>query len=207
MCDSEFYAIKTEPILIVISGLSGVGKDAVVKRMKERNQPFHFVVTATSRARRDNEVEGVDYFFVTEEEFERMIAAGELLEHAFVYKKYKGIPKSQVRLALESGKDVIMRLDVQGAETIRTLCPEALLIFLITQNLEELKVRLRNRQTESEADFNLRIDTALDEMKHIPQFDYVVVNREGQLDTTADTIVSIILAEHHKVQGRKVTLI
>jgi len=207
MCDSEFYAIKTEPILIVISGLSGVGKDAVVKRMKERNQPFHFVVTATSRARRDNEVEGVDYFFVTKKEFKRMIAAGELLEHAFVYGKYKGIPKSQVRLALESGKDVIMRLDVQGAETIRTLCPEALLIFLITQNMEELKARLRNRQTESEADFNLRIDTALDEMKHIPQFDYVVVNREGQLDTTADTIVSIILAEHHKVQGRKVTLI
>ena len=206
MCDSEFYPIQAEPMLIVISGPSGVGKDTVLQRMKERNLPFHFVVTATTRPPRANEVEGVDYFFVSHDEFARMIDEDELLEYAIVYTDYKGIPKSQVRQALDSGKDVIMRIDVQGAETIRKLCPEALLIFLTTQNQEELVARLHERKTESDDGLSLRIATARQELKRIEQFDYVVVNRAEQLDTTVDIIVSIILAEHHKVQGRKVTL-
>lgn len=206
MCDSEFFPIQAEPMLIVISGPSGVGKDTVLQRMKERNLPFHFVVTATTRPPRATEVDGVDYFFVTRDEFARMIDEDELLEYAIVYTDYKGIPKSQVRQALESGKDVIMRIDVQGAETIRKLCPEALLIFLTTQNQEELVARLHERKTESADGLSLRIATARQELKRIEQFDYVVVNQDDQLDTTVDIIVSIILAEHHKVQGRKVTL-
>jgi len=206
MCDSEFFPIQAEPMLIVISGPSGVGKDTVLQRMKERNLPFHFVVTATTRPPRATEVDGVDYFFVTRDEFARMIDEDELLEYAIVYTDYKGIPKSQVRQALESGKDVIMRIDVQGAETIRKLCPEALLIFLTTQNQEELVARLHERKTESADGLSLRIATARQELKRIEQFDYVVINQDDQLDTTVDIIVSIILAEHHKVQGRKVTL-
>jgi guanylate kinase len=206
MCDSEFFPIQAEPLLIVISGPSGVGKDTVLQRMKERNLPFHFVVTATTRPPRAAEVEGVDYFFVSQNEFARMIDEDELLEYAIVYTDYKGIPKSQVRQALDSGKDVIMRIDVQGAETIRKLCPEALLIFLTTQNQEELVERLHERKTESDDGLSLRIATARQELKRIEQFDYVVVNRAEQLDTTVDIIISIILAEHHKVQGRKVTL-
>jgi guanylate kinase len=206
MCDSEFFPIQAEPLLIVISGPSGVGKDTVLQRMKERNLPFHFVVTATTRPPRAAEVEGVDYFFVSQNEFARMIDEDELLEYAIVYTDYKGIPKSQVRQALDSGKDVIMRIDVQGAETIRKLCPEALLIFLTTQNQEELVARLHERKTESDDGLSLRIATARQELKRIEEFDYVVVNRAEQLDTTVDIIVSIILAEHHKVQGRKVTL-
>ena len=206
MHDSEFFPIQAEPMLIVISGPSGVGKDTVLQRMKERNLPFYFVVTATTRPPRENEVDGVDYFFVSKNEFARMIADDELLESALVYKEYKGIPKSQVRQALESGKDVIMRIDVQGAATIRKLCPEALLIFLTTQNQEELADRLSVRGTEDPDKLRLRIAAAQQEHEHIEQFDYVVVNRAEQLDTTVDIIVSIILAEHHKVEGRKVTL-
>ena len=206
MHDSEFFPIQAEPMLIVISGPSGVGKDTVLQRMKERNLPFYFVVTATTRPPRENEVEGVDYFFVSKGEFARMIDEDALLEYAIVYDDYKGIPKSQVRQALESGKDVIMRIDVQGAETIRKLCPEALLIFLTTQNQEELVARLHERRTENADKLSLRIATARQELKRIEQFDYVVVNRAEQLDTTVDIIVSIILAEHHKVKGRKVSL-
>jgi guanylate kinase len=206
MSDSEFYPLQAEPMLIVISGPSGVGKDTVLQRMKERNLPFHFVVTATTRPPRANEVEGVDYFFVSHDEFAHMIDEDELLEYAIVYTDYKGIPKSQVRKALDSGKDVIMRIDVQGAETIRKLCPESLLIFLTTQNQDELVDRLHRRETETGEGLNLRIATARQELKRIEQFDYVVVNRAEQLDATVDIIVSIILAEHHRVQCRKVTL-
>jgi guanylate kinase len=206
MHDSEFFPLQAEPMLIVISGPSGVGKDTVLQRMKERNLPFYFVVTATTRLPRGNEVDGVDYFFVSKGEFARMIDEDELLEYALVYDDHKGIPKSQVRQALQSGKDVIMRIDVQGAETIRKLCPEALLIFLTTQNQEELVARLHKRRTENADKLNARIAAAHQELKSIEQFDYVVVNRDEQLDTTVDLIVSIILAEHHKVEGRKVTL-
>jgi len=122
----ELYESISEPrpILVVISGPSGVGKDATLKLMQNQHQPFYFVVTATTRERRDNEVEGVDYHFVSMSEFARMIEEDELLEHAMVYNDYKGIPKKHVRAALASGKDVIMRIDVQGAATIRELIPQ-----------------------------------------------------------------------------------
>ena len=197
---------NTEPLLIVISGPSGVGKDTVLQRMKERNLPFHFVVTATTRPKRPTEVEGVDYIFVSHSEFAEMIEQGELLEYAYVYNDYKGIPKAQVRQALDSGKDVIMRLDVQGAATIRKLSPEALLIFLITRDEQELENRLKARRTEGLDELNLRIAMARQELKRIGEFDYVLVNREHQLDTTVDSILAIINAEHHKVHPRKVNL-
>lgn len=206
MSELEFNLPKTQPFLIVISGPSGVGKDTVIQRMKERNLPFQFVVTATSRPPRQNEVHGQDYFFYSREEFKEMIDKGELLEHALVYNDYKGIPKSQVRDALASGKDVVMRLDVQGAATIRKLCPDALLIFLSSQDEKEMVDRLQERKTETFDDLKLRIATARQEMTHINSFDYVVINCEYHLDETVDTIVSIIIAEHHRVTPRKVTL-
>jgi len=207
MCDdTEFNPHQPEPLLIVISGPSGVGKDTVLQRMKERNLPFHFVVTATTRPPRPNEEHGVDYFFVSRSEFADMIEHGDLLEYAIVYEDYKGIPKSQVREALSSGQDVVMRLDVQGAETIRELCPEALLIFLTTQNEEEMVRRLRMRKTENPDSLRLRIATARQEINRIRSFDYIVVNRELRLDDTVDTILAIIQAEHHRVVPRKATL-
>lgn len=204
---SSLYERRKTPLLIVISGPSGVGKDTVVKRMRARGLPFHFVVTATSRPRRENEIDGVDYIFVSRNEFDRMIEQDELLEHAEVYGQQKGIPKKQVREALTSGKDVVMRIDVQGARTIRELAEDALLIFLITQNEDELVRRLEKRQTETLEAMQLRLDTALLEMRSADDlFDYYVVNADSQLDAAVDTIVDIINAEHHRIKPRKVEL-
>jgi guanylate kinase len=206
MTEFENALRPTEPLLIVISGPSGVGKDTIIQRMKERNLHFQFVITATTRPPRPNEVHGRDYFFYSQAEFTQMIDRGELLEHALVYDDYKGIPKAQVREALTSGKDVVMRLDVQGADTIRKLCPDALLIFLSPQDEAEIINRLQERKTETPEELKVRIATAQREMNRIHSFDYVVINREFHLDETVDTIISIIIAEHHRVKQRVVTL-
>lgn len=203
---NEFNPLKPEPLLIVISGPSGVGKDTVIDRMKERHIPVHFVVTATTRPPRVDEIHGVDYFFVSADAFAEMIEHDELLEYNIVYKDYKGIPKEQVRKALNSGKDVVMRVDVQGAAKIRELNPEAVLIFLTTQNEEEMVTRLKIRKSETSEGLNLRIAMARQELKRINEYDYVVVNRDNELDETVDTIAAIIHAEHHRVKHRKVTL-
>ncbi len=202
----EYNLYCPEPLLIVISGPSGVGKDTVIQCMVERGLPFHFVVTATTRPPRPEERHGVDYFFLTKDEFAEMIDQDELLEYAIVYNDYKGIPKQQVRQALASGKDVIMRVDVQGAATIRKLCPEAVLIFLTTRDEDELVNRLTVRKSETPEGLKLRIATARQEMKRIEIFDYVVVNEDCLLPQTVDTITAIVHAEHHRVDHRKVTL-
>ena len=203
---SEFDLRKPTPLLIVISGPSGAGKDTVMQRMKERDLPFHFVVTATTRPKRDNETHGKDYFFMSKEEFARMIENNELIEYAIVYGDYKGIPKAQVREALASGKDVVMRLDVQGAETVRKLANEALLIFITPESEDELERRLRDRKTESSDSLALRIATARKELQRIENFDYVIINRDFHLDETVDKVRAIIDAEHLKVKHRRVTL-
>jgi guanylate kinase len=197
---------QAAPLLIVISGPSGVGKDAVLRRMKERGLPFHFVVTATTRERRPNEVEGRDYLFVSRKDFDGMVARGEMLEHALVYNDYKGIPRPQVAQALASGRDAVLRVDVQGAATIRGLAPQALLIFLLAASEEELERRLRARRTESAEDLALRLQTARREIERLDLFDYAVVNRDFALDGTVDTILAIIHAEHHRTQPRQVRL-
>lgn len=204
--DPAFDVHHPSPLLIVISGPSGSGKDTVVQRMKERGLPFHFVVTATTRPKRSNEEHGRDYLFVSKEEFARMIEQNELIEYAIVYGDYKGIPKAQVREALASGQDVVMRVDVQGAESVRKLAPEALLIFVTTENEEELVRRLQERKTETAEELALRIATARKELQRIQAFDYVIVNRDFQLDQTVDTIRGIIDAEHHRVNPRQVSL-
>jgi len=200
------YHIESNPLLVVISGPSGAGKDATLKRMRGLGYPFHFVVTATTRPRRPNEVDGVDYHFVSKQEFAEMLERGELLEHAIVYGQHKGIPRKQVQEALESGKDVIMRIDVQGAATIRDLVPEALFIFLTASSEEELIRRLRKRRTETSEGLKRRIATAQEEMKRLDEFDYVVVNRNSHLDQTVETIAAIITAEKCKVKQRKIEL-
>lgn len=200
------YYPQVTPLLVVISGPSGVGKDSLVKRIKARGAQFHFVVTATSRPPRSGERHGVDYFFVSSEEFTTMIDNDELLEYAVVYEQYKGIPKQQIREAFASGKDVIMRLDVQGAATIKSLVPEAVLIFLSAASEEELYERLSRRRTESGLQLQRRLETAREEMKRLEEFDYVITNGQCQLDIAADQVLSIIEAEHHRVRQRQVDL-
>ncbi len=202
----SFDHYHPQPLLVVISGPSGVGKDAVLKELQQRDLPLHFVVTMTSRKPRPGEVDGVDYFFVSKERFEELIEQGEFLEYALVYEDYKGIPKSQIRAALESQRDVILRVDVQGAQTLRRLCPEAVLIFLIPSSQKEWFERLRNRKTETPESLMLRLKTAARELEYLPEFDYVVVNTQDRLNETVNTIVAIIEAEHHRVHPRKVSL-
>ncbi|MDY7040048.1 MAG: guanylate kinase [Chloroflexota bacterium] len=203
---SDPYHHETYPLLVVISGPSGVGKDAVRKRMQERGCPFYFVVTATDRPQRPGEVHGKDYFFVSTTEFDRMLSCEELLEHALVYGQHKGIPKIHVRQALASGQDVVMRVDVQGAATIRCLLPEAVLIFLMPSSEEELIRRLRQRRTESPEALQMRIALAREELKRLPEFDYVIVNRDNKLDDTVDQVMAIIAAEKCRTNPRKIEL-
>ncbi len=206
MDKNSVYDFERQPLLIVVSGPSGVGKDSLVQRMQERDCRFYFVVTVTDRPPRRDEVEGEDYFFVSTEEFERMIEEDELIEYAVVYGQYKGVPKQQVREAMGSGKDVVMRLDVQGATTIREIAPEALLIFLTVSSEDELEERLRTRGDDPLEQIERRIATAREEMKTLPEFDYVVVNRKGELDHAVDDVLAIIRAEHCRIDQREVTL-
>lgn len=204
--DPTWFGLNPEPLLIVISGPSGVGKDAVVQRLKERHPGFHFVVTANTRPPRPNEVHGVDYFFYSREEFQRRIKAGEFFEYTQVYTDYKGIPRAQVIDALASGCDVVMRVDVQGAATVKKKVPSAILIFLTTASEEELVERLQSRRTDSQEEIKVRIETARQEYQRMGEFDYKVVNHEGKLDQTVDDILDIIKAERHRVKQTKVRL-
>jgi guanylate kinase len=207
MTHDSLYHLHRQPLLVVISGPSGVGKDSVLQRMKERQLPFHFVVTATTRAPRAGEEHGRDYFFVSSDEFAEMIEKDELLEYAHVYNDYKGIPKQQVREALATGSDVIMRLDVQGAAKIRKLTNGgAATIFLTTASEAELEQRLRARKTETPEGLNLRIATARKELERMQEFDYCVANHDMSLDETVDKIIAIIEAEHSRVKPRSVSL-
>jgi guanylate kinase len=200
------YRIQSNPLMVVLSGPSGVGKDTVLGGLKKHDQRFHFVVTANTRPKRPDEVEGVDYHFVSKERFAEMINQDELLEHAVVYGDYKGIPKQQVRDALASGKDVLMRLDVQGAATVRRLVPEAVLIFLTAASEQELVERLQARKTEPPDALQLRIAESRQEMKRVFEFDYVVINRQGAPEEAVSDVLAIIRAEHSRIQQRKVTL-
>ncbi len=197
---------ESHPILVVISGPSGVGKDTILRLMKQRGLSFDFVVTTTTRPRRPAEIDGVDYHFVSVGEFAEMIDADELLEYAVVYGDYKGIPKAQVRNALASGRDVILRIDVQGAATIRRLIPAAVTIFLVAESEEELMRRLLERKTETPDRLKMRIVTARKEMQHLHDFHYMVVNRDDCQDETVDKVISIIQAEKCRVDWSPVEL-
>ncbi|HET59870.1 MAG TPA: guanylate kinase [Chloroflexi bacterium] len=196
----DFNLNPHAPLLIVISGLSGAGKDTVVQRMKQRQIPFHFCVTATSRAPREGETDGVDYHFYSKDEFERMIADGELIEHAIVYEQYKGVPKKEVDEALASGEDVIVRVDYQGAASIRELYPQAVLIFLMPENENTWRRWLTDRKQDTQEQLEIRRKLALIEIQAAQTyFDYLVTNYDGDIDRAVDTVTCIIKAEHNKI--------
>jgi len=205
--EDSLYQKENHPKLIVISGPSGVGKDTIARHLIDTDpERFYFVVTATTRPPRSGEVHGVDYFFYSNDEFAEMIENNELLEYAVVYNDYKGIPKQHIRDALNSGRDVIMRVDVQGAATIRNLVPNAISIFLTTETESELVRRLRERKSETAEGLNLRIAAARQEMKRIKEFDYWVINAEDRQERTVREILSIIEAAHCLVEQQPILL-
>ncbi|XP_021905015.1 guanylate kinase 3, chloroplastic [Carica papaya] len=195
------------PLIIVISGPSGVGKDAVIRKLREMRQGLHFVVTATSRPMRPGEVDGKDYFFVSKEEFLSMIEKDELLEYALVYGDYKGVPKKQIRDYMAKGYDIVLRVDIQGAKTLkRILGNSAVFVFLVAESELAMVERLIDRRTESKEELLVRIATAREEVKHVTSFDYVVVNAQGRLDDAVKLVESIINAEKAKVRQRNAVI-
>lgn len=186
------------PLLVVISGPSGVGKDAILDRMKLSDVPYHFALTATARPKRDNEVDGVDYLFVNRDEFQNMIRNDELLEWAEVYGYPYGVPKSPVRDALARGQDTILKIDVQGADNIRRLVPGALYVFIAPPDMAELERRLTLRRTESPEALKVRLETASKEMEEVEKYDHVVVNRTDRIDEAVGEINSIIGRERER---------
>lgn len=170
-------------------------KRSVVERLRQLDLPLHVVVTATNRPPRPGERDGVDYLFLSDEEFDRRLAEGAFLEHADVYGQKKGVPRDQVERALAEGRDVLLRIDPQGADTIKRLIPEAVVICLLPATVDELEHRIRARGGDSEHDIERRLAQATREMADLRRYDYAVVNEEGKLDQTVSRIVAILHAE------------
>ena len=196
----------TRPLLIVLSGSSGVGKDAVLARMKESDYPLKYITTLTTRPQRPNEQDNVDYHFVSRERFQEMMANNELLEWAQVYDNWYGVPRVAVKQALDEGRDVIVKVDIQGAATIKRILPPAVFIFLMPPSMEALLERLKQRRTESPAELALRRKAAGEEIKQLPMFDYGVINRWDKIDQAVTEIKAIIAAEKCRVVPREITL-
>ena len=195
------------PLLVLLSGPSGVGKDAAIGELKKLDRPWHFAITATTRPMRPGEQDGVDYVFLDVDTFHKMRERDEFLECAEVYGRWYGVPRSQVRYGLQSGKDVILKIDVQGAATVRRLAPEALFIFILPGSLDDLRARLLDRMTESSPDLELRLQTASQEMAQVREFDYRVVNEHDQLERSVSEIDAIITAEKCRIDPRMVQLL
>ncbi|KAJ4893005.1 hypothetical protein Rs2_19799 [Raphanus sativus] len=194
-------------LIIVISGPSGVGKDAVINKLRESRERLHFVVTATTRPMRPGEVDGKDYFFVTRESFLSMAENDELLEYALVYGEYKGIPKKQIRESMSGGEDVVLRVDIQGAQTLRRILGNsAVFVFLVAESEAAMVERLVDRKTESQEELLVRVATAREEVRHLKSFDYVVVNAQGRLDEAVRRVEAIIDAEKSRVHQRVVRI-
>jgi len=194
------------PLAVVLTGPSGVGKDSVFDRMVERGVPVARPATMTTRAPRPGEEEGVHHYFVTPDQFRANVAAGELLEHAEVYGNLYGVPRKAVRAALGSGRDVVVRVDIQGAETLHRLLPDALFVCLTADGIEDLRARLLGRQTESAEDIERRLSIAMAEIERARGFCAIVVNRAGRLDETVDEILRLIEVERARPGRTPLTL-
>ncbi|MDP6043025.1 MAG: guanylate kinase [Dehalococcoidales bacterium] len=194
------------PLLLVLSGPSGVGKDAVLSRMRERDCSFVYVITVTTRPQRVGERDNIDYRFVSSEKFQEMIDHGEFLEWANVYGNHYGVPRKSVKQALDSGRDTVVKVDVQGAAAIKKILPQAVLIFLMSSSVEELMLRLKQRRTESSFDLALRSETARKEIEQLSSFDYAVYNWQDEVDRAVSEVAMIVAAEKCRVTSRETSL-
>ncbi len=198
--------LPARPLLMVLSGPSGVGKDAVLAGLRESNYPLKYITTVTTRPQRANERDNIDYHFISVEKFQELIEHNELLEWANVYGNWYGVPKKPVKQALGKGQDIIVKVDIQGAATIKKILPQAVFIFLMTPSIEELMLRLKQRHTESSFDLALRTKTAEEEIKQLSLFDYVVFSRQDEIDRAVADVEAIITAERCRVTPREIAL-
>jgi guanylate kinase len=197
---------RREPRLFVISGPSGVGKDSVIERLRDDYQDIHFAVTATTRARRPGEIDGIHYYFLDEETFRERESEGEFIETATVYQHRYGVPRTPVRHALARGQDVIVKVDVQGAASIRALAPKATFIFLAPESMTELLRRLRSRKTEDPDALMARFSAASRELLKAKDFDYIVFNEVERLSNTIDQIGAILASERLRTDQNGITI-
>lgn len=196
------YPIARQPLLVVISGPSGVGKSALINRMKEQGLPYHFVATITTRQPQQDEIHEKDYIFTSKDEFTRMIEQNQFLVYNNVHDEYEGVTKQQIKNGFPL-QDVILCLDVKGAETIRRFLPEAVLIFLTAEDEDDLRSLLLQRKAYSDDELRLRLATARKELARMNNFDYIVVNQISHLDSTLNAVTRIISAEHYRANPRK----
>jgi len=194
------------PLVIVISGPSGVGKDAILTRIKEKGYPFAFITTVTTRPRRSNEKHQVDYNFISVDEFQKLLRSGGLLEWAKVYGNWYGVPKGPLKEALARDQDTIIKVDVQGAANLKKILPGAVFIFILPPSMSELSNRLMQRCTETEGDLTLRLKTAEVEMQQLSNFDYIVLNPCNDIDSAIENILAIVKAEKCRVNPRQINL-
>ena len=204
--DIGFHLLQPDPLIIVISGPSGVGKDAILNRMKEQKYPFEYITTLTTRAKRANEINNIDYCFVSIDEFQKLLKCDGFLEWANVYGNYYGVPKGPVKNAISKGQDTIIKVDVQGAATIKTILSDAVFIFIAPPSIAELSNRLIRRCTENTCDLELRLKTAKSELQQMYSFDYVIVNSSEKIDNAIEDIKAIITAEKCRANPRKISI-
>jgi guanylate kinase len=205
--DPEKVDAPVSGLVFVLSGPSGVGKSTLIERLKRDRFPITHTVTATTRARREGEENGVHYYFLTEAEYDELLRTEQFLEHAVVHKLYRyGIPLHSIRDGLRRGQDVILAPDVQGASTVRWKLPNAITIFLRPESLEELEPRLAARGTETPEERRIRLATAEREMQRMSEYDYVIVNHRDRLDQAVSDLKAIVVAERLRVCPRTITL-
>jgi guanylate kinase len=212
MIQAESRTEETAPsptnqgLLFVLSAPSGAGKDTVIQTLQAQGADFFVVPSITTRAPRLGESEGKPYYFVERERFEQMVANHELLEHAYVHGNWYGQPRQPIRDNLQAGRDVLLKIDVQGATTVRQLIPQAIFIFLHPGSSAELAQRLEARHTETAEELKLRLTNAQAELAEQHWYDYLVFNRHGRLQEAVDDLRAIMRAEHCRVTPRHITL-
>ncbi|MDD4124266.1 MAG: guanylate kinase [Eubacteriales bacterium] len=192
-------------LLLVISGPAGVGKGTVIKKLLE-NKDYVFSVSATTRSPRTGEEDGINYYFVTKNEFQRKIRANEMLEYAEYVGNFYGTPRSFVMSKLGEGKNVVLEIDTAGALQVKSQMPDAVLVFIGPPSMENLEERLRGRGTEDESVIERRMKTAKKELGFINKYDYCVINDDSAWEKTAREIEAIVLAEKHSVKRKNVII-
>lgn len=191
---------RRRPRVFVLSGPSGVGKDSIIDRLRERESDTHFAVTATTRPQRESETDAVHYHFLTREQFSRAVADSEFLEFANVYGQMYGVPKPPVRAALQRGQDVVIKIDVQGAAAVRQLIPDSIGIFIAPESMQSLYLRLGARKSDDHAALERRFDAARHELLQAHDFDYIVFNETNGLMRAVQEIASIISAVRSEIR-------
>ena len=185
--------LNNPSVLFVISGPSGVGKDSFISEIKRSAGDFHFAITSTTRELRLDEQDGVDYVFLSKTQFEIMISSGELFEWAVVYDNYYGVPKDQIRQGLSKSQDIIVKTDVQGANTIKDKFPQSVSVFIAPESYDDLKFRLEKRyKGESPRNFDLRLSEAKNEIEQSNFFDYVIINKANDLKNSVNQFEKIV---------------